>query len=69
MQEMVGRRYLARQATALLRFARATNNPELAVVLVDKAADLKSQADEAGPTLDVSPRAPDVIPASDSPTN
>jgi len=41
----------------------------LAVALLDKAADLKSQADEAGPTLDVSPRAPDVIPASDSPTN
>jgi len=66
---MVGRRYLARQATALLRFARATNNPELAVALVDKAADLKSQADEAGPTVDVSPRAPDVIPASDPPIN
>jgi hypothetical protein len=66
---MVGRSYLARQATALLRFARATNNPELAVALVDKAARLKSQADEAGPTPDISPIAPDVVPAALSRTN
>jgi hypothetical protein len=66
---MIGRGYLARQATALLRFARATNNPELAVVLVDKAAHLKSQADEAGPAVDVSPRAPDVVSPSGSPTS
>jgi len=61
---MVGRWYLARQATALLRFARATNNPELAAALVDKAVRLKSQADEAGTLEDISPRAPDVVPAS-----
>ena len=66
---MVGRLYLARQATALLRFARATNNPELAVVLIDKAAHLKSLADEAGPPQDISPQAPDVVPASASRTS
>jgi hypothetical protein len=57
---MVGGLYLARQATALLRFASSTTNQQLAAVLVEKAADLKSQADEAMPSHDVSPRAPDV---------
>ena len=56
---MVGRGYLSRQAMALLSFARATGNPELAAVLVEKAASLKSQADEIMPG-DVSPKAPDV---------
>jgi len=44
---------------ALLSFARATGNPELAALLVEKAANLKSQADEM-PSSDVSPKAPDV---------
>jgi hypothetical protein len=57
---MIGRTYLARQAMALLRFARATNNPDLAAFLVEKAAHLKSQADETKPGRDISPRAPDV---------
>ena len=57
---MVGRGYLSRQAVALLNFARATGNPELAAVLVEKAASLKSQADEITPSHDVSPKAPDV---------
>jgi hypothetical protein len=57
---MIGRTYLARQAMAMLRFARATNNPDLAVFLAEKAARLKSQADETKPTRDISPRAPDV---------
>lgn len=56
---MVGRGYLSRQAMALLSFARATGNPELAAVLVEKAASLKSQADEIMPS-DLSPKAPDV---------
>ena len=61
---MVGRSYLARQATALLRFASSTKNPQLAAVLVEKAASLKSQVDEAPPASDLSPRAPDVeLPA------
>ena len=56
---MVGRSYLTRQATTLLKFAKSTNNPELAAVLIEKAADLKSQVDETMPS-DPSPLAPDV---------
>ena len=59
---MIGRQYLARQATALLRFAHTTKNPQLAAVLVEKAAHLKSQVDET-PSRDLSPRAPDVEPS------
>ncbi|HZR73429.1 MAG TPA: hypothetical protein VFB05_11050 [Bradyrhizobium sp.] len=56
---------MSRQAIALLSFARATGNPELAAALVEKAANLKSQADEIMPG-DVSPKAPDVeaVPTS-----
>jgi hypothetical protein len=57
---MIGRGYLSRQAMALLSFARATSNPQLAAALVEKAASLKSQADEISPAADVGPRAPDV---------
>jgi len=61
---MVGRGYLSRQVVALLSFARATGNPELAALLVEKAASLKSQADEMM-ARDVSPKAPDVeVPSS-----
>ena len=62
---MVGRSYLTRQATTLLKFAKSTNNPELAAVLIEKAADLKSQVDETMPS-DPSPLAPDVEPADQS---
>jgi hypothetical protein len=44
---VVGRSYLARQVAMLLKFAQSTKNPELAAVLIEKAADLKSQGDEA----------------------
>jgi hypothetical protein len=57
---MVGRGYLSRQAVALLSFARATGNPKLAALLVEKAAILKSQADEIMLSGDSSPKAPDV---------
>ncbi len=57
---MILRRYWARQAATLLKFASSTNNPELAAVLVEKAAYLKSQADDEGPPEDLSPQAPDV---------
>jgi hypothetical protein len=60
---MVGRAYLSRQVMALLTFARETNNPELAALLVQKAARLKSQADEITPSRDIGPKAPDVEPA------
>jgi hypothetical protein len=57
---MVGRAYLSRQMTALLNFARETDNPELAALLVQKAARLQSQAAEIAPPVDIGPRAPDV---------
>jgi hypothetical protein len=52
---------------ALLSFARATGNPELAAVLVEKAASLKSRADEILPSGDTSPKAPDVETVPSSP--
>jgi len=61
---MVGRAYLSRQVMALLTFARETNNPELSALLVQKAARLKSQADEITPPRDIGPKAPDVQPAA-----
>ena len=63
--KVVGRNYFTRQATTLLKFAKSTNNPELAAVLIEKAADLKSQVDETMPS-DPSPLAPDVEPAGQS---
>ena len=48
----------------LLKFAKSTANPELAAILVEKAADLKAQV-EASP--DRSPRAPDVEPPAQLP--
>jgi phospholipase C len=64
---MVGRTYFTRQATTILKFARSTANPEFAAMLVEKAADLKSQFD-ASPPPDRSPRAPDVEPPAQSPS-
>jgi hypothetical protein len=48
----------------LLKFANSTNNPQLAAVLIEKAADLKLQVDETSTTPDPSPLAPDVEPPS-----
>jgi len=59
---VIGRQYFARQATTLLRFANSTTNAELAAVLIEKAANLKSQVDETSPPPDQSPWAPDVEP-------
>ena len=47
----------------LLKFASLTKNPEFAAVLIEKAADLKSQVDDTNPPKDVSPRPPDVEPS------
>ena len=57
---VIGRQYFARQAMTLLKFASSTTNAKLAAVLVEKAAELKSQVDETSPPPDRSPRAPDV---------
>jgi hypothetical protein len=54
--------YLVRQATTILKFANSTTNPQLAAVLIEKAADLKSQVDETSTTPDPGPLAPDVEP-------
>jgi hypothetical protein len=48
--------------TTLLKFAKATTNPQLAAVLIEKAADLKSQVDESGTMPDPTPQAPDAPP-------
>jgi len=63
---MLGRTYFARQATTLLKFAKSTANPELAAVLVEKAADLTSQVGTSPPP-DRSARAPDVEPSAQLP--
>ena len=59
---MVGRSYFQRQAATLLKFAQSTSNPQLAAILIGKAADLKSQVDGPSTTPDSSPQAPDVQP-------
>lgn len=58
---MLGRLYFARQATALLRFAKSTSNPELAATLIQRAANLKAKID-AVEKPNPSPQAPDVEP-------
>ena len=59
---MIGRPYFRRQAKTLLEFAKTTKNPQLAAVLVEKAADLSAKVDETVPPPDVTPVAPDVEP-------
>ncbi len=56
---MIDRGYLIRQTMWLLKFAKSTKSPELAAVLVEKAADFKAQIDET-PLPDRSPKPPDV---------
>ena len=55
-----------RQAATLLKFAQTTTDPKVAAGLVDKAADLRSQGDEASPLPDLGSRAPDVEPPAAS---
>jgi hypothetical protein len=59
---VISRNYLWRQASTLINFAKSTNNPELAAVLVVKAANLTSQVEERMPPRDAGLRAPDVEP-------
>lgn len=54
---MAGKKYLTEQATTLLKFAKATTNPDVAARLLDKAADLTAKSEQAP---DASPAAPDV---------
>jgi hypothetical protein len=58
---VLGRLYFTRQAASLLKFAKTTSNPELAAVLVQKAADMRSQVESPKQSSeDKSPVAPDV---------
>ncbi|MGA7804338.1 hypothetical protein [Bradyrhizobium sp.] len=57
---VISRRYLRRQASTLITFARATSNRELAAVLIEKAADMKSKVEQTEAASDASLRAPDV---------
>jgi hypothetical protein len=52
-----GKKYLADQAATLLKFARATTNPDVAAGLLSKAADLSSKSEKAA---DPSPQPPEV---------
>jgi hypothetical protein len=56
----LGKTYLTRQASLLMKFARTTSDSDLSAKLISKAADLKAQAD---PMPDKDPTAPDVSPA------
>lgn len=58
---MLGKTYLTKQASLLVKFARTTSDAELSAKLMSKAADLKSQADPL-PDKDQGPKAPDVSP-------
>jgi hypothetical protein len=55
-------RYFVRQIRTLLTYAKSTSDPDFAAFLLDKAASLKSQAEEALPAADASPHPPDVEP-------
>lgn len=59
---MLGKTYLTKQASLLVKFATTTSDAELSAKLMSKAADLKSQADPM-PDRDQGPKAPDVTPA------
>ena len=58
---MLGKTYLTKQASLLMKFARTTSDSDLSAKLISKAADLKSQADPL-PDTDQGPHAPDVSP-------
>jgi hypothetical protein len=60
-KKVVGRQYVKRQASFLLKFAQTTSDPQVAAALVEKAADLKARLDQSN-VPDPSPHAPDVEP-------
>jgi hypothetical protein len=61
---VIGRYYFTRQVRTLLKFAQSTSNPQLAAVLVEKAAALQSQVDLSNARPCLNPHAPDVEPAT-----
>jgi hypothetical protein len=56
----ITREYLARHAAALLTLSQSAQDPEVALALLSKAAELKSRLDEQGTPPDKSPKAPDI---------
>jgi hypothetical protein len=58
---VLGKTYLTKQASLLMKIARTTSDSELSAKLISKAADLKAQADPM-PDRDQGPKAPDVSP-------
>ena len=62
---VLGKTYLTKQASLLVKFARTTSDSELSAKLMSKAADLKAQADPI-PDRDQSPQAPDVAGDGDA---
>ena len=59
-KNVVDKQYLVRQALTLLKYGKATSDPNVAAALFEKAAELQSQLEEAPLVSDLSPRAPDV---------
>ena len=60
---MPHKNYLIRQAASLLRFARETRNPDVAITLLAKAADFNEKRDAPrtnASSTDASLKAPDV---------
>ena len=56
-EDVAGQEYFNRQAATLLKYAKAVADPEVAAGLVEKAADLKEQAER--PRDDAGDEAPD----------
>jgi hypothetical protein len=59
---VLDRAYFVRQIQTLLTFAKSTSDPAFAAFLLDKAVNLKSQAEHSPPVRDLSPRPPGVEP-------
>jgi hypothetical protein len=59
---VIGKQYFVRQAAILFGIAKVTKDPKMCAALLDKAADLKSQADKSGTPPDLTPIAPDIEP-------
>jgi hypothetical protein len=57
---LLDRQYFTRQAAMLLRWAKSIKDAQAAAFLIDKAAHLSSQAEQA--REDIGPRAPDIQP-------
>jgi hypothetical protein len=63
---VLGKTYLTKQASLLMKFAKTTSDSDLSAKLISKAADLKSQADPM-PDRDQGPQAPDVAAQDGNP--